>query len=229
MTAVPGRVPGTVRLICDSCGDALDQPDHLVREEELVWPVISEAGWSGSAFATGRHLCPACPATSAPPSAEVPPSGPPGAVVARGAGEALVAEVTGTLDRHVTDTVQAALEDPAGRCAHVVLDLGGVATVDPNGLSGLVRVRQVCRRRRGTVCLAAPSRFVLAVLHTMRLTEAFPCFPDRSAALAWSRSSTPGTERVSGRSGDAAGRARPGGARVGGYRRATSGIGRRRG
>ncbi|WP_051800003.1 STAS domain-containing protein [Catenuloplanes japonicus] len=194
MTAVPGRVSGVVRLICDSCGDALDQPDHLMREDELVWPVLSDAGWSGSAFATGRHLCPACRAVPELPLAEAPQPGPAGALVARDTGEALVAEVTGTVDRRITDTLQAAVEDPAVRCAHVVLDLGGEAIVDPDGLSGLVRVRQACRRRSGAVCLAAPSRFVLAVLHTMRLSEAFPCFADRSDALAWSRSSAGGAD-----------------------------------
>ncbi|GAB7044689.1 MULTISPECIES: STAS domain-containing protein [Catenuloplanes] len=193
MTAVPGGIPGTVRLICDSCGDANDQPDHLVREDELVWPVVSDAGWSGSAFAAGRHLCPACRTAPETPPVEAPSAVPAGAVVARGAGETLVAEVTGAVDRHVADTLQNAIERAPGSCANVVLDLGGVAIVDPEGLSGLVRVRQACRRRSGQVCLAAPSRFVLAVLHTMRLSGAFPCFADRSAALAWSRSSAPDT------------------------------------
>jgi anti-anti-sigma factor len=55
----------------------------------------------------------------------------------------------------------------AGTTRHMVLDLTGVPTLDPEGLGLLVRARQQLRQDgRGWLCLAAPSRFVL---HIMRL------------------------------------------------------------
>ena len=72
----------------------------------------------------------------------------------------------------------------AGR--HVVLDLAGVRTIDPDALAVLVRARQQIRQEAdGWLCLAAPSRLVLTVLHTMRLERAFPTFADSPSALAW--------------------------------------------
>ncbi|NMO54290.1 STAS domain-containing protein [Actinoplanes sp. TBRC 11911] len=79
----------------------------------------------------------------------------------------------------------------AGTSRHLVLDLTGVPTLDPEGLGLLVRARQQLRQDgRGWLCLAAPSRFVLTVLHIMRLETAFPVFADRFAAVTWLRSGT---------------------------------------
>jgi anti-sigma B factor antagonist len=79
----------------------------------------------------------------------------------------------------------------AGTTRHMVLDLTGVPTLDPEGLGLLVRARQQLRQDgRGWLCLAAPSRFVLTVLHIMRLETAFPVFADRRAAVTWLRSGT---------------------------------------
>lgn len=79
----------------------------------------------------------------------------------------------------------------AGTSRHLVLDLTGVPTLDPEGLGLLVRARQQLRQdSRGWLCLAAPSRFVLTVLHIMRLETAFPVFADRFAAVTWLRSGT---------------------------------------
>ena len=73
---------------------------------------------------------------------------------------------------------------PASR--HIVLDLSAVPTLDPEGLGLLVRARQQLRQETGGwLCLAAPSRFVLTVLHTMRLETVFPVFADHEAAVAW--------------------------------------------
>ncbi|MET0424248.1 MAG: STAS domain-containing protein [Actinoplanes sp.] len=78
------------------------------------------------------------------------------------------------------------LADAAGPGRHLVLDLAGLHMLDPDGLALLVRVRQLVRQEHdGWLCLAAPSRLVLTVLHTMRLERAFPTFADSAAALAW--------------------------------------------
>jgi anti-sigma B factor antagonist len=55
--------------------------------------------------------------------------------------------------------------------------------IDSSGLGLLMRTRQEARSHGGTVSLAAPSRFVLTVLHTMRLDGAFPRLPDQETAL----------------------------------------------
>jgi anti-anti-sigma regulatory factor len=73
----------------------------------------------------------------------------------------------------------------AGPGGHVVLDLTAVPGLDHDGLAQLVRTRQEVRRHGGQLCLAAPSRVVLTVLHTMRLEAAFPTFADPAAARAW--------------------------------------------
>jgi anti-sigma B factor antagonist len=79
----------------------------------------------------------------------------------------------------------------AGTTRHLVLDLAGVPDLDPEGLGLLVRARQQLRQDGGGwLCLAAPSRFVLTVLHIMRLETAFPVFADRFAAVTWLRSGT---------------------------------------
>jgi len=75
---------------------------------------------------------------------------------------------------------------------HIVLDLSAVPTLDPEGLGLLVRARQQLRQETGGwLCLAAPSRFVLTVLHTMRLETVFPVFADHEAAVTWLRSGAP--------------------------------------
>jgi anti-anti-sigma factor len=79
----------------------------------------------------------------------------------------------------------------AGTSRHIVLDLAGVHTLDSSALGLLVRARQQLRQDGGGwLCLAAPSRFVLTVLHIMRLETAFPVFADRFAAVTWLRSGT---------------------------------------
>ncbi|MFI5938148.1 STAS domain-containing protein [Actinoplanes sp. NPDC051494] len=69
---------------------------------------------------------------------------------------------------------------------HVVLDLADAGVLDPDGLAVLVRARQQVRHENdGRLCLSAPSRLILTVLHTMRLEPAFPTFADRSSAVRW--------------------------------------------
>ncbi|MEU4242644.1 STAS domain-containing protein [Actinoplanes sp. NPDC026619] len=67
----------------------------------------------------------------------------------------------------------------------VVVDLAQVQTIDSTGLGTLVRARNAAHRRHGTLALAAQSRFVQTVLHTMRLDTVFPAFdsPDEAVAI----------------------------------------------
>lgn len=84
------------------------------------------------------------------------------------------------------DDLRDLLVDAASAGRHVVLDLSGLRTLDPDGLAVLVRARQQLRQEAdGWLCLAEPSRLVLTVLHTMRLERAFPTFADAEAALGW--------------------------------------------
>jgi anti-anti-sigma factor len=99
--------------------------------------------------------------------------------------DATVVHVRADLDGRLAETLRAALTCAVDRRGHVVLDLADAATVDSTGLGLLVRVRQQARRRHATVCIVAPSRFVVTVLHTMRLDRAFPIFDDCPSALAW--------------------------------------------
>jgi anti-anti-sigma factor len=64
------------------------------------------------------------------------------------------------------------------------MDLTRAATIDSVGLGAVVRARQAARRRGGDLLLAAPSRFVQTVLHTMRLDGAFPTFDSVPQAMS---------------------------------------------
>lgn len=65
---------------------------------------------------------------------------------------------------------------------HAVVDLHAVAFIDSAGLGLLVRARQEARQHGGTFDVVLPSRFVLTVLHTMRLEAVFRVFVDLRAA-----------------------------------------------
>jgi anti-sigma B factor antagonist len=107
-------------------------------------------------------------------------------VTLRSHGPIVVAELSSDLNRHTAGRLRDVLTAATGRYRHVVVDLTGVRTVDPEGLALLVRTRQQVRQDTdGQLCLAAPSRFVLTVLHTMRLERAFPLFADPDTAITW--------------------------------------------
>jgi hypothetical protein len=61
--------------------------------------------------------------------------------------------------------------------------------VGPNGTTGCRRRCQcrTARHRGGVLCLVAPSRYVLTVLHTMHVDGVFPTFADGVAAFSWLR------------------------------------------
>jgi anti-anti-sigma factor len=98
---------------------------------------------------------------------------------------AAVLHIHATIDATVAPSLRQVLADAIDRHAHVVVDLADVPTLDPKGLAVLVRGHRRARRRAGWVCLVAPSRFVLTVLHTMRVDGIFPIFDDCASALDW--------------------------------------------
>ncbi|MFI5937732.1 STAS domain-containing protein [Actinoplanes sp. NPDC051494] len=85
------------------------------------------------------------------------------------------------------EELRSALAAAVERSPYVVVDLAGVHTLDDTVLGLLVRAHRNARRRDGLVCLAAPSRFVITVLHTMHVDGLFPLFDDCDGALEWLR------------------------------------------
>ncbi|WP_433796945.1 STAS domain-containing protein [Actinoplanes sp. CA-252034] len=88
------------------------------------------------------------------------------------------------LDQRLADRLRPALLEAAESGRDLVIDMRDAATIDPAGLGLLVRAHRAARQHGATLCLVAPSRFVLTVLHTMRLDGVFPIFADLQAALA---------------------------------------------
>nr|WP_246595397.1 STAS domain-containing protein [Actinoplanes auranticolor] len=179
------RTSRTAVLICDQCGSEETTPE-MTRDNDVVWPLIASHGWTGSPFATGAHRCPRCSITVARPADTVRDAPAP----AHGASydirehdDAVVITPLTDVDAGLAEVLRDGLMAAAGRYAHVVVDLRAVHFIDSSGLGLLVRARQEARSHGGTVSLAAPSRFVLTVLHTMRLDVAFPHFPDQETAL----------------------------------------------
>lgn len=194
MTAVPGATGTTIELICDGCGVAVTVANTSVHDEDLVWTVIGDLGWAGSPFAAGRHSCARC-ATRAPG----PPGGDPDELRSAPARftlhrkpDAVVVAATGDMRQQTAEDLRALLATAIDAGRPVVLDLEGVNVVDSVSLGVLVRARQEARRREIPLCLAAPSRFVLAVLHTMRLRHAFPVYGSRAEAIAALTGGVPG-------------------------------------
>ncbi|MGN9809367.1 STAS domain-containing protein [Micromonospora sp. BQ11] len=184
MTVVPDD--HLMTLICDTCGDTITAPACVLPDAEVVWTFVAEHGWSGSPFATGPHRCPSC--SLLPPSGRTHPScdshGPGGILGIDHLDEATVVTVAGDIDLDTGDTLRTALRHTAEMGGHVVVDLSRVHVIDSTSLGLLVRAHRDARERGVTLCLAAPSRFIRTVLHTMRLDVAFPIFDSRDHALA---------------------------------------------
>ncbi|WP_018219437.1 STAS domain-containing protein [Salinispora pacifica] len=166
MTVVPDD--NMMTLICDGCGETAASTAVVLPDDEVVWTLVSEHGWSGSPFATGPHRCAGC--TPPPlPSGRAAPAQPLGV-----ADHDEVVDATTT-----TDPLRTALSKATEHGGRVVVDLSAVEQIDSVGLGLLVRARQEARQRGAELCLHAPSRFVLTVLHTMRLDTAFPVVTDQ--------------------------------------------------
>jgi anti-sigma B factor antagonist len=99
--------------------------------------------------------------------------------------EAAVLHIHADLDATVAPGLREILADMIDRHAHVVVDLSEVPKLGPEGLAVLVRAHRRARRLNGWICFAAPSRFVLTVLHTMHVDGIFPIFDDCAEALDW--------------------------------------------
>lgn len=205
MTVVPGRARDTVNLICDQCGDSLAGVTAILHEPDVVWTLIAECGWDGSPFALGPHRCPACatsslaaprdPAASAPVTHDVPQAW---HVNVEDLPQATVLTPSGGIDVRVADILREALTTAVTGRQDVVLDLSHVVLIDSTGLGLLVRAHRDCRQRGRTLCLVAPSRFVLTVLHTMRLDTAFLTFDHRQQALTCLAAQPSATARARG-------------------------------
>lgn len=190
MTVVPGLRAGTVNLICDRCGESAEAVPAVLPEPEVVWPVLNAHGWDGAPFAVGPHRCPAC--ASAAPVA--PPVAPAGSTASTGTSawrvdveefpETVVLTPSGDIDVLVVDVMREALTTALAGRRDVVLDLSRVGMLDSTGLGLLVRAHREARQQGRSLCLVAPSRFVLTVLHTMRLESVFLVFDHRPQALA---------------------------------------------
>ncbi|WP_435205231.1 STAS domain-containing protein [Micromonospora sp. bgisy143] len=197
MTVVPDD--NLMTLICDVCGDSLTATACVLPDAEVVWTLVAEHGWSGSPFATGPHRCPHCsllpPTRPGQSSADV--HGPGGVLGIDHLDDATVVTVTGDIDLATGDALRAALREAADADATVLVDLSRVPTIDSTGLGLLVRAHLDARERGLTLGLAAPSRFIRTVLHTMRLDGVFPIFDSREDALAGMVGRTLSAVRVS--------------------------------
>ena len=109
---------------------------------------------------------------------------------------AAVLHIHADIDATVAPALRHQLADAIDRYAHVVVDLAEVPTLGPEGLAVLVRGHRRARRLNGWVCLAAPSRFVVTVLHTMHVDGVFPMFDDCAEALDWLSSDTVPQQRT---------------------------------
>jgi anti-anti-sigma factor len=96
-----------------------------------------------------------------------------------------VVHVHGDLDEALAPELRETLSAAVECSADVLVDLAEAPTVDPAGLGVLVRAHRRARRQGGNLCLVAPSRFVVTVLHTMHVDGVFPIFDDCASALDW--------------------------------------------
>ncbi|PGH45078.1 anti-anti-sigma factor [Micromonospora sediminicola] len=169
MTVVPAE--HLMMLICDGCGDSVTGTGATLPDAEVVWTLVFEHDWVGSPFASGPHHCPRCSARAA--------------VADDGLGLDDVEAVGGprpTPDADPAEAVRRALADRSIRADRELVDLAGLEVIDSAGLGLLVRAHQEARRDGRRLCLVAPSRFVLTVLHTMRLDGVFAVVDDRAPA-----------------------------------------------
>lgn len=185
MTAVPGTEPGTLTLICDECADTENVPE-VAHDEEVVWPRLGSLGWTGSPFAAGQHRCASCSLLPAPYNRI--PSGRPmqGAcydLAEHDDTDIVVITPLTDVDAETSAVLREALEQSLQEHRHLVMDMHAAEVIDSAGLGMLVRVHQHAKQRGGTLTLAAPSRYVRTVLHTMRLEGVFAIAENTGAVL----------------------------------------------
>jgi anti-anti-sigma factor len=191
MTAVPATVGTGVQLICDGCGDVAVANGCGLHDADVVYVAVAEIGWTGSAFARGPHRCPGCdsriPAARRSQVRRADDTRATGRVSQHSMTSASLVRVVGDVDTDVVAELRTALDTAVAEHPRVIVDLTRAATIDSVGLGTVVRARQAARRRGGDLLLAAPSRFVRTVLHTMRLDGAFPTFDTVPQAMSAAR------------------------------------------
>jgi anti-sigma B factor antagonist len=164
MTAVPDVYGSGVQLICDSCGAVAEVGGCGLHESDVVYVAVTTIGWAGSVLARGPHRCPSCRPVGARVRSLSQPLEVSGRVHRDFLPSTAVIRVTGGVDGGVACELQAALDAALAKRVTVVVDLSGAASIDTAGVGVFVRARNVARRRRGELRLAAPSRSVQAVL-----------------------------------------------------------------
>ncbi len=180
MTVVPDD--NLMTLICDACGETTTDTARVLPDAEVVWTLVSDHGWSGSPFATGPHRCPRCSALPPGTNPLDDRAGGPGADI-EPVGDVQVLVDKDGLDPEADDALRTALREAVEVSGTVVVDLAAVRVIDSIGLGLLVRAHREVRDRDARLCLAAPSRFIRTVLHTMRLDGIFPIFDTLDDAL----------------------------------------------
>ncbi|MCA2213921.1 STAS domain-containing protein [Jidongwangia harbinensis] len=197
MTAVAVAVGTGVQLICDGCGDLAVANGCGLHDADadVVYVAVAEVGWTGSAFARGPHRCSGCSSripvarrSAERVTGDAPPTG---RVSRHSLSSVSLVRVAGDVDTEVVAELRTALETALAEHPRIIMDLTGAATIDSVGLGTVVRARQAARRRGGDLLLAAPSRFVQTVLHTMRLDGAFPTFDTVPQAMSAARAVAP--------------------------------------
>ncbi|WBB53454.1 STAS domain-containing protein [Verrucosispora sp. WMMD573] len=167
-----------VTLTCDNCGDTVTGP-RTHSEAEVVWPLVSEHGWSGSPLADGPHRCAHC--TQLGPAA----AGVPGGILGiEHLGAVTVVTVAGDVDLDTGDTLGIALRHAADMGGHVLVDLGRTDLLDSTALGLLVRAHRGATERGALLCVASTSPLIRQVLRVTRLDELFPIADNRADALA---------------------------------------------
>lgn len=184
MTVAPEDL---MTLVCDTCGDTITGAGSLLPDTEVVWTLISENGWTGSPIPTGPHRCPRCGLFPAIADAGA------GGESRRRSGtvsgidcltDVTIVTLVGDIDIDACGPLRSALHTAIAVNGYVILDLTEVHLIDSTALGLLVRAQHEARRRGGVLGLAAPSRFILSVLHTMHLADLFPIFTSCTEATA---------------------------------------------
>ncbi|MDG4798085.1 STAS domain-containing protein [Micromonospora sp. WMMD1082] len=165
-----------VTLTCDTCGDTVAGP-RVPSDTEVVWPLVSEHGWSGSPLADGPHRCAHC--------TRLGPAGVPGGILGiEHLGDVTVVTVAGDVDLDTGDTLRMALRHAAEMGGHVLVDLDRTDLLDSTALGLLVRAHRGAVERGALLCVAAASPLIRQVLQVTRLDELFPVAVSRADALA---------------------------------------------
>ncbi|MGC5054166.1 STAS domain-containing protein [Micromonospora sp. DT48] len=175
-----------VTLTCDNCGDTVAAP-RVPSDAEVVWPLVSEHGWSGSPLADGPHRCAHC-TQLAPASVGVPG----GILGIEHLGAVTVVTVAGDVDVDTGDNLGMALRHAADMGGHVVVDLGRTDLLDSTALGLLVRAHRSAAERGAQLCLVSTSPLIRQVLRVTLLDEVFPIADTRADALALLQGQAPG-------------------------------------